>query len=281
MRWIGIGGRYNDTSWRSGTSPLRSRREAVRLSRAERRDLRARRRPPTRCCRRSGPGRSPATSSLTTVYRPIFGRRGAGRHGRRAGHGAGDRPDRAAAADAEDPAADSRSRSTTMVLNVTNQCNLALHLLLRVRRGQDRRHRERQEAEVHDRGDGARQSVDFMLKESGDNQVRPPHVLRRRDADELPGAEADHRLRAAAGGGGRQGGRLQPDDQRDAAASRRSSSSSSRTTSASPSRSTVRRRCRTSSASSTTAPAATTSWRRRSRSCCSSTATARSARASR
>ena len=32
-----------------------------------------------------------------------------------------------------------------------------LHLLLRVRRGQDRRHRERQAAEVHERGDGARE----------------------------------------------------------------------------------------------------------------------------
>ena len=47
---------------------------------------------------------------------------------------------------------------TTMVLNVTNQCNLALHLLLRVRRGQDRRHRERPAAEVHERGDGARRA---------------------------------------------------------------------------------------------------------------------------
>ena len=77
----------------------------------------------------------------------------------------------------------------TLVLNVTNQCNLALHVLLRVRRGQDRRHRERQAAEVHERGDGARRASTSCCSEAGDNTTRAHHVLRRRDADELPGAE--------------------------------------------------------------------------------------------
>ena len=63
----------------------------------------------------------------------------------------------------------------------------------------------------------------------GRQQGRAHHVLRRRDAAELPGAEADDRLRAPARRRARQGRRLQPDDQRDAAASRRSSSSSPRT----------------------------------------------------
>ena len=169
---------------------------------------------------------------------------------------------------------------TTMVLNVTNQCNLSLHLLLRVRRGQDRRHRERQEAEVHERGDRAPERG-VHAQGVGRQQGRAHHVLRRRDAAQLPGAEADDRLRAPARRRAGQGRRLQPHDQRARCSSRRSSSSSPRTRSASRSRSTARARCRTSSASSTTAPAATTSSRRRSRSCSSGIAAGRSARASR
>ena len=65
-----------------------------------------------------------------------------------------------------------------------------LHVLLRVRRGQDRRHRERQAAEVHERGDGARERR-VHAAGVGRQQGRAHHVLRRRDADELPGAQVD------------------------------------------------------------------------------------------
>ena len=72
-----------------------------------------------------------------------------------------------------------------------------LHVLLRVRRRQDRRYRERQAAEVHERGDrarGGRVCVARIAREP----ARAHHVLRRRNADELNGAEVDDRLRAAA-----------------------------------------------------------------------------------
>ena len=105
---------------------------------------------------------------------------------------------------------------TTMVLNVTNQCNLALHLLLRVRRGQDRRHDQRRAAEVHvDRDGEAERRV--HAEGVGRQQGGPSHLLRRRNADELPGAEGDDRLRAQARRRGGQGSGLQPDHQRDAA----------------------------------------------------------------
>ena len=95
-----------------------------------------------------------------------------------------------------------------------------VHLLLRVQRGQDRRHRQRQAAEVHDDRDGdAERRV--HAEGGGRQRGRPPHLLRRRDADELSGAEGNHRLRTAARRGGRQGGGFQPHDQRDAVASPR------------------------------------------------------------
>ncbi len=86
---------------------------------------------------------------------------------------------------------------TTMVLNVTNQCNLACTYCYEY--GEDK---------IVDTKNGkqpkfmseetARQSVDFMLKEAGDNHGRAPDVLRRRNAPELPGAEVHDRLRAPA-----------------------------------------------------------------------------------
>ena len=95
-----------------------------------------------------------------------------------------------------------------------------LHLLLRVRRRQDRRHRERQAAEVHERGDGARGGR-VRAARIARQPARAHHVLRRRNADELQRAQGDDRLRAPARRRSRQGHRLQPDDQRDAAAAGR------------------------------------------------------------
>ncbi len=102
----------------------------------------------------------------------------------------------------------------TMVLNVTNQCNLSCTYCYEY--GEDK---------IVDTAHGkqakfmseetARESVDFLLRESG--RDRAPDVLRRRDAAELSGAAVDDRLRAAARGRDGQGDRLQPHDERDAA----------------------------------------------------------------
>ena len=156
---------------------------------------------------------------------------------------------------------------TTMVLNVTNQCNLSCTYCYEY--GEDK---------IVDTENGKKPK--FMSEETaraergvhaqgvGRQQGRAHDVLRRRDAAELPGAEDDDRLRAAARRRGRQGGRLQPHDQRARcckpeiieflAENERRRHDLDRRPAA---------RCRTSSASSTTARAATTSSRRRSRSC--------------
>ena len=63
-----------------------------------------------------------------------------------------------------------------------------LHVLLRVRRGQDRRHRRTAQPKFMSE-ETARESVDFMLARVGEPAARAPHVLRRRDAAELPGAQ--------------------------------------------------------------------------------------------
>jgi len=102
-----------------------------------------------------------------------------------------------------------------MVLNVTNQCNLSCEYCYEY--GEDK---------IVDTENGkqpkfmseqtARESVDFMLKESGVTKW-PTSLLRRRDAPELSGAAEDDRLRAAARRGAGQAGRLQPHHQRHAA----------------------------------------------------------------
>ena len=84
-----------------------------------------------------------------------------------------------------------------MVLNVTNQCNLSCTYCYEY--GEDK---------IVDTENGkqpkfmseetARESVEFMLQGVGRQQGGAPHVLRRRDAAELPGAEDDDRLRPAA-----------------------------------------------------------------------------------
>jgi hypothetical protein len=155
---------------------------------------------------------------------------------------------------------------TTMVLNVTNQCNLSCTYCY-----------EYSEDKIVDTENGkkpkfmseetARQSVEFMLKESGDNKVAHITFFGGETLLNFPVLKktiAYARQRGAELG---QEVDFQPDDQRHAAQARGDRVTSPRTRSASRSRSTARARCRTSSASSTTAPAATTSSRRRSRSC--------------
>ena len=85
----------------------------------------------------------------------------------------------------------------TLVVNVTNQCNLACTYCYEY--GEDK---------IVDTTNGqqpkfmseetARESVEFALRESRE-QARAHHLLRRRDADELPGAEVDDCLRARSG----------------------------------------------------------------------------------
>ncbi len=105
---------------------------------------------------------------------------------------------------------------TTMVLNVTNQCNLSCTYCYEY--GEDK---------IVDTENGkqpkfmseetARESVDFMLKESGDNKVAHITFFGGETLLNFAGAAEDDHLRAAARGRDRQGRRLQPDHQRDAA----------------------------------------------------------------
>ena len=97
-----------------------------------------------------------------------------------------DRPGAAPAA-AEDPPADAVPADDDGAQR-HQPVQPELHLLLRVRRGQDRRHRERQEAEVHERGDRAPERG-LHAQGGGRQQGGAPHLLRRRDAAQLPGAE--------------------------------------------------------------------------------------------
>ena len=91
---------------------------------------------------------------------------------------------------------------TTMVLNVTNQCNLACTYCYEY--GEDKIvDTEHGKQSKFMSEETARQSVEFLLKES--RPRRAHDVLRRRDPAELPGPEVDGRLRAPAGGRGRQG----------------------------------------------------------------------------
>ena len=131
-----------------------------------------------------------------------------------------------------------------------------MRLLLRVRRGQDRRGDD--QAAVHERGDG-KQSVDFMFTEVGRFADGEPDVLRRRDADELQDA-ASRRSPTRASAPRRSARKSTRASRRTRrCCAKRSSTGSSRTTSASRCRSTARASSRTSSASSRTAWAATTS----------------------
>ena len=89
-----------------------------------------------------------------------------------------------------------------------------VHVLLRVRRGQDRRHGPRQAVEVHDRGDGAARASSSCSKESG----RVAHMTffggeTLLNFPVLKSTVAYARRRAAEDG---KDDRLQPHDQRDA-----------------------------------------------------------------
>ena len=166
----------------------------------------------------------------------------------------------------------------TLVVNVTNQCNLACTYCYEY--GEDK---------IVDTENGkkpkfmseetARESVEFMLRESRDNPSAHMTFFGGETLLNFPVLKStiDYARRRAAEA--RQGGRLQPDDQRHPAAARTSSSSSRKTAWASRFRSTAPKRCRTSSASSRTGWAATTWRRRKSRRCWPGIAHGRLARA--
>ena len=238
--------------------------QAVRLPGPERGDFRARRGVRRGAADAFANGRAPATSCIAAVP-DVDHRRGA-------------RPSCCASrrsAEVSVPAAPTPKviplapfPLTTMVLNVTNQCNLALHATATstARTRSSTRRTARQPKFMSE--ETARAERGLHAQGIGRQQGRARDVLRRRNAAELPGAGqrpiAYARQRGAELG---KDGRFQPDHERDAAEAGDHRVPGRGTTSASPFRSTARRRCRTSSASSTTAPAATTSWRRRSRNC--------------
>ena len=108
----------------------------------------------------------------------------------------------------------------TLVVNVTNQCNLACEYCYEY--GEDKIvDTENGSQPKFMSAETARSAVDLALRESRRRQDGAHHVLRRRDADELQGAEVHRGLRARNGEGAAQGRRLQPHDQRHAAAARR------------------------------------------------------------
>ena len=106
-----------------------------------------------------------------------------------------------------------------MVLNVTNQCNLACTYCYEY--GEDKivDTEHGKQSKFMTRGDRARER---RVPAQGERSEpgRAPDVLRRRDAAQFSGPAVDHRLRAAARGRSRQDDRLQPDDQRHAAQAR-------------------------------------------------------------
>ena len=99
------------------------------------------------------------------------------------------------------------------------QVQSGVHLLLRVRRGQDRRHDVRSRAQLHERGDRAGERR-LHVRAVGGPAGRAPDLLRRRDAAQLQGAEEDGGVCARAGEGAGEGCRLLADDQRHAASRR-------------------------------------------------------------
>jgi uncharacterized protein len=166
---------------------------------------------------------------------------------------------------------------STMVLNVTNQCNLACTYCYEY--GEDKivdTEHGRQSKFMTE--ETARESVEFLLKESGASRtahltffggetllnfpvLKSTIAYARRRADEV-GKTIDFSLTTNAT-------LLRPEIIEFLAEHNVGVTSPS----------TARGRCRTSSASFTTERAATTSWRRRSRSCSAAIAAARSARA--
>ena len=173
------------------------------------------------------------------------------------------RPSPCREAQAPHSAADARAERDEQVQPV-------VRLLLRVRRGQDRRGVD--QAAFHERGDGEAERG-LHVQRVGRFAEREPDVLRRRDAAELQDASSRRWPTRRKGSRARQAGQRQSDDERDAAARRSDRLDGGRTTSASPCRSTARASSRTSIACSRTAWAATTSSCRGSR-CCSPGTTA-------
>ena len=77
----------------------------------------------------------------------------------------------------------------TLVVNVTNQCNLACTYCYEY--GEDKIvDTENGKQPKFMTEDTARESVEFLLRESRDNPTRAHDVLRRRNAAELPGASS-------------------------------------------------------------------------------------------
>ena len=107
----------------------------------------------------------------------------------------------------------------TLVVNVTNQCNLACEYCYEY--GEDKIVDTENGSQPKFMSDEtARSAVDLALARSRRGQDGAHHLLRRRDADELQGAEVDRGLRPPHRGGATEGRGLQSHDQRHAAAAR-------------------------------------------------------------
>ncbi len=102
-------------------------------------------------------------------------------------------------------------------MNLTNQCNLSCTYCYEF--GEDKVATPEGKPKFMDL-ETAKASVDFLLDESAGRKARAYHLLRRRDADEFPAAEAGGGLCAASKRPRRRSHRFQPDHQRDAADAR-------------------------------------------------------------
>ena len=77
-------------------------------------------------------------------------------------------------------------------MNLTNQCNLSCQYCYEF--GADKVATPEGKPKFMD-VETAKASVDFLLEQSGDRRLDSHHVLRRRNADELPAAEASGGVR--------------------------------------------------------------------------------------
>ena len=80
----------------------------------------------------------------------------------------------------------------TLVMNLTNQCNLSCQYCYEF--GEDKVATPEGKPKFMD-FETAKASVDFLLEQSAGRRDRSHHVLRRRDAHEFPAAEASRCLR--------------------------------------------------------------------------------------
>ena len=105
---------------------------------------------------------------------------------------------------------------TTMVLNVTNQCNLSCTYCYEY--GEDKivDTKNGKQPKFYDGGDRARERRVHAAR-VWRQQGCAPHLLRRRDTHELQGPENHHSVRPAAGHRAREAGGIQPHHERHAA----------------------------------------------------------------